>query len=173
MFGIGAGRVKKRLLKYVSPCFFVSSQVTRAIIIHYYASKVLFVTRISHYICECLRVTLKKIEKMSQNGTLFLILIGDGRTNKSYFIGLLRLSSGSENTEVIKQIWGNLNLSWRSPLSYRNQSTDLPCARDSFLIKLQALACNFIKKETLTQGKSMNWFLYDDCLPHERVKPVY
>ena len=47
---------------------------------------------------------IKKIEKMSQNGTLFLILIGDRRTNKSYFIGLLRLSSGSENTEVIKQI---------------------------------------------------------------------
>ena len=36
-------------------------------------------------------------------------------------------------------------LSWRRPLSYRNQSIDLLC-------------------------KSMNWFLYDSGLRHERVK---
>ena len=38
-----------------------------------------------------------------------------------------------------------LTLSWRRPLSYRNQSIDLP-------------------------RKSMDWFLYDNGLRHERVK---
>ena len=38
-----------------------------------------------------------------------------------------------------------LTLSWRKPLSYRNQFIDL-------------------------QSKSMNWFLYDNGLRHERVK---
>ena len=38
-----------------------------------------------------------------------------------------------------------LTLSWRRPLSYRNQSIDL-------------------------HSKSMDWFLYDNCLRHERVK---
>ena len=38
-----------------------------------------------------------------------------------------------------------LILSWRRPLSYRNQSIDLLC-------------------------KSMDWFLYDNALHHERVK---
>ena len=38
-----------------------------------------------------------------------------------------------------------LTPSWRRPLSYRNQSTDLLC-------------------------KSMDWFLYDNGLCHERVK---
>ena len=38
-----------------------------------------------------------------------------------------------------------LTLSWRRPLSYRNQSIDLP-------------------------SKSMDWFLYDNDLRHERVK---
>ena len=37
------------------------------------------------------------------------------------------------------------NLSWQRPLSYRNQSIDLP-------------------------AKSMDWFLYDNGLRHERVK---
>ena len=39
----------------------------------------------------------------------------------------------------------DLTLSWRRPLSYRNQSIDL-------------------------QSKSMDWFLYDDGLRHESVK---
>ena len=39
----------------------------------------------------------------------------------------------------------HLTLSWWGPLSYRNQSTDL-------------------------QSKSMDWFLYDNGLRHERVK---
>ena len=38
-----------------------------------------------------------------------------------------------------------LTLSWRRPLSYKNQSTDL-------------------------LHKSMDWFLYDNGLRHERVK---
>ena len=40
-----------------------------------------------------------------------------------------------------------LSLSWRSSLSCRNQSNDLPC-------------------------KSMYWFLYDGDLLHERVNPL-
>ena len=39
-----------------------------------------------------------------------------------------------------------LTLSWRRPISYRNQSTEL-------------------------RSKSMDWFLYDIGLRHERVKP--
>ena len=39
-------------------------------------------------------------------------------------------------------------LSWRRPLSYRNQSTDLQC-------------------------KSMDWFLYDNGSRHERVKDLW
>ena len=38
-----------------------------------------------------------------------------------------------------------LTLSWQRPLSYRNQSIDL-------------------------QSKSLDWFLYDNSLRHERVK---
>ena len=41
-------------------------------------------------------------------------------------------------------LWLYLTLSWRRPLSYRNQSTDL-------------------------YSKSMDWFLYDNGLRHERV----
>ena len=42
----------------------------------------------------------------------------------------------------------SLTLSWRRPLSYRNQSIDLLC-------------------------KSMDWFLYDNGLCHERVNRSY
>ena len=42
---------------------------------------------------------------------------------------------------------GLLTLSWRRPLSYRNQSIDL-------------------------QSKSVDWFLYDNGLRHERVNKV-
>ena len=41
-----------------------------------------------------------------------------------------------------------LTLSWRRPISYRNQSTDL-------------------------RSKSMDWFLYDNGLSHDRVKSVW
>ena len=44
--------------------------------------------------------------------------------------------------------WDELPLSWRRPLSYRNQSVDL-------------------------FRKSMGWFLYDNGLCHERVKSNY
>ena len=43
------------------------------------------------------------------------------------------------------QLWGDLTLSWRRPLSYRNQCTD------------------FLRK-------SMDWFLYHAGPYHERVK---
>ena len=48
---------------------------------------------------------------------------------------------------VVKELWTKLilTLSWRRPLSYRNQSMDL-------------------------QSKSMDWFLYDNGLLYERVK---
>ena len=43
-------------------------------------------------------------------------------------------------------LWGwRLSLSWGRPLAYRNQSIDLHC-------------------------KSMDWFLYDNGLPYERIK---
>ena len=44
-------------------------------------------------------------------------------------------------------VWNALNLSWRRPLLSRNQSIDLLC-------------------------KSIDWFLYDRDLRHERVKGV-
>ena len=44
-----------------------------------------------------------------------------------------------------RRITKRLTLSWQRPLSYRNQSTDLLC-------------------------KSLDWFLYDNGLRHERVK---
>ena len=46
-----------------------------------------------------------------------------------------------------KKFHVQLTLLWRRPLSYRNQSIDL-------------------------QSKSMDWFLYDNGLRHERVKDV-
>ena len=46
---------------------------------------------------------------------------------------------------VVSPAWLCLTLSWRRPFSYRNQSIDLLC-------------------------KSMDWFLYDNSLRHERLK---
>ena len=48
------------------------------------------------------------------------------------------------SSEIINRILF-LTLSWRRPLSYRNQSIDL-------------------------RSKSMNWYLYDNGLRHEKVK---
>ena len=50
-----------------------------------------------------------------------------------------------EKKNIHKNWCFSLALSWRGPLSYRNQSIDL-------------------------QSKSMDWFLYDNGLRHERVK---
>ena len=47
------------------------------------------------------------------------------------------------NFTTLKKKHDSLTLSWRRPISYRNQSFDL-------------------------LRKSMNWFLYDIGLPHER-----
>ena len=49
------------------------------------------------------------------------------------------------NNVLLLFLW--LTLSWRRPLSYRNQSIDL-------------------------QSKSVYWFLYDNGLRHERVKEL-
>ena len=46
---------------------------------------------------------------------------------------------------LLDLIWNELALLWRRPLSYRNQSIDL-------------------------RSRSMDWFLYDNDLRHERVK---
>ena len=48
---------------------------------------------------------------------------------------------------TVSSIWKCLTLSWRRPLSYKNQSIDLLC-------------------------KSVDWFLYDNGLRHERVKKL-
>ena len=57
------------------------------------------------------------------------------------------MSSNSPKCSWVEQVttFALLALSWRRPLSYRNQSTDL-------------------------RSKSMDWFLYDNGLRHERVK---
>ena len=49
---------------------------------------------------------------------------------------------------LIKCSLVQLTLSWRRPLSYRNQSIDFLC-------------------------KSIEWFLYDNGLRHERVKEIH
>ena len=50
-----------------------------------------------------------------------------------------------KDTSLRMHLQYRLTLSWRRPLSYRNQSIDL-------------------------KSKSMNWFLYDNSLCHERIK---
>ena len=51
----------------------------------------------------------------------------------------------SKKEEIIRIYSDSLTLSWRRPLSYRNQSIDL-------------------------RSKSMDWFLCDNSLHHERVQ---
>ena len=56
------------------------------------------------------------------------------------------ISTPSVKALKLSKCWEHLlTFSWRRPLSYRNQSSDL-------------------------QSKSMDWFLYDNGLRHERVK---
>ena len=67
-------------------------------------------------------------------------------TNQS--LGHLLQGLNSSNTVQLtyhRYYTSNLTLSWRRPLSYRNQPINL-------------------------QSKSMDWFLYDIGLRHERVK---
>ena len=54
------------------------------------------------------------------------------------------------------QFW--LTLSWQRQLSYRNQSIDLQHDGGCYHIETSPLIC-----------KSMDWFLYDNGLHHERV----
>ena len=58
------------------------------------------------------------------------------------------MSFASFYTAWKQQKTRNLTLSWRRPLSYRNQSIDLLC-------------------------KLMDWFLYDNGLHHQRVNDVF
>ena len=58
------------------------------------------------------------------------------------------VSWGGKERPVAWNEWISLTLSWRRPLSYRNQSIDL-------------------------RSKSLDWFLYDNGLRHERVKPTH
>ena len=55
------------------------------------------------------------------------------------------LNTVLEKVVIFQWFGSSLTLSWRRPLSYRNQSIDL-------------------------LHKSMDWFLYDNGLRHERVK---
>ena len=76
---------------------------------------------------------------------------------KTSLISMLRKNCFSQLSTIIywNEAWllltffmclpNQLTLSWRRPLSYRKQSIDL-------------------------RSKSMNWFLYDNSLRHERVK---
>ena len=92
--------------------------------------------------------------------TVFKNLKGYGQnfnwSTREYFVPNIHHSKYfckySENGTKTLIIWNNnffssvvLTLSWRKPLSYRNQSIDLLC-------------------------KSMEWFLYDNGLRHERIK---
>ena len=63
---------------------------------------------------------------------------------KHFFIEQLRVLLLETMVLRMKRI---LTLSWRKPLSYRNQSTDL-------------------------QSKSIDWFLYNNDLRHERVNNI-
>ena len=58
----------------------------------------------------------------------------------------LRTHNGKATLIVSQLVNHLLTLSWQRPLSCRNQSTDL-------------------------WSKSVDWFLYDNGLRHERVKP--
>ena len=58
-----------------------------------------------------------------------------------FFVAIIK-----QNFRTYCLIW--LTLSWRRPLSYRNQSIDLLC-------------------------KSVDWFLYDNGLRHEKVKVAW
>ena len=66
--------------------------------------------------------------------------------NFEIFIQLKTIQKFSKSVGNINNSY-NLTLSWRRPLSYRNQPIDLLC-------------------------KSMDWFLYDNGLPHERVNVI-
>ena len=65
-------------------------------------------------------------------------------TTDRKIISTLRLRQKVKR-DKLAALYRHLTLSSRRPLSYRNQSIDL-------------------------QSKSMNWFLYDRGLRHERVK---
>ena len=78
--------------------------------------------------------------EISENQTFFWCLQGKSKPYIFKFSG-----HKGEYTDLLGQIYYYLTLSWRRPISYRNWSIDL-------------------------QSKSMDWFLYDIGLRHERDK---
>ena len=83
--------------------------------------------------------------------TTVIIFFINNKTLCNYLNPLMPGSSKRSN--IIKQTYSQkllfiLTLSWRKPLSYRNQAIDLLC-------------------------KSMDWLLYDNGHRHERVKYVW
>ena len=73
-------------------------------------------------------------------------LLLTGKTN--YVVNRIQLCVCIHNSNILSRLDLYLTLSWRKPLSYRNQSIDL-------------------------FRKSMDWFLYDIDLRHERVEPPW
>ena len=81
------------------------------------------------YILTAVNVTLMILNLQANSAVLIVLFASKFRHNTSYILLFY------------------LTLSWRRPLSYRNQFIDL-------------------------RSKSMDWFLYDNGLRHERVKYV-
>ena len=75
------------------------------------------------------------------------IVFGEVIIQKHFFFALLLIFPLPKVDCLFFLKSNDLTLSWRRPLSYRNQSINL-------------------------QSKSMDWFLYDNGLRHERVKPL-
>ena len=83
----------------------------------------------------------------NQTGKLFLVNFGEVFTYNRY-TSRSSCSYMFSKKRCTKKWSFPLTLLWRRPLSYRNQSTDL-------------------------RNKSMDWFLYDNGLRHERVKDFF
>ena len=78
------------------------------------------------------------------------------------------LNMKSTNTEAVTR-----RLSVKKVLSqFLQNSQENPCPRVSFLIKLQASASNFIKKETLAQGFSCEFCGNSKNISSYRTPPV-
>ena len=80
-------------------------------------------------------------EHLRVNAFEYMILTGISIINFQVKSSVLSVFANPSS----KKYFGTLNLSWRRPMSYRNQSND-------------------------SWSKSMDWFLYDNGLRHERLK---
>ena len=99
--------------------------------------------------------------------TIFHKMLNIGFWNfESIFVRMYLLFAATLFLSLWLSIWLDvyvLTLSWRRPLSYRNQSIDL-------LTLSWRRSLSYRNKSTDLLCKLMDWFLYDDCLRHERVK---